>query len=360
MAAARQLKEYVRLHAEDRPGIYRMLAPEGKVLYVGKSVRIKSRLLSYFRAHPKEKPGKLIQETADITWDYVPNEFWALVSEMRLIKRWRPRFNVEHIRKRSFAFVKITQELAPRVIPVTRTTPDGGLYFGPFPRPKNLALTLRDLCHVLGLRDCPGTVPIFFGDQLEFFQPGRPPRCLRAEVASCLAPCCGACDSVDYLKQVDLARRFLEGRTREPLKRLAGEMEQASTALEFEYAALVRDRLHRLEELQNELVAFRGRVEGLSFVYRVPGFRGDDRLYLIRKGLVESEIPHPKTKADRRKAARRIEEVFGEPAPSAGTLSPVQAAETLLIARWFRLRGRERVRTLTPAEWLTAYAPSSG
>jgi excinuclease ABC subunit C len=165
---------------------------------------------------------------------------------------------------------------------------------------------------------------------------------------------------VDYFKQVEMARRFLEGRTRAPLKELEAEMERAATALEFEYAALVRDRLHRLEELQNELVAFRGRVEGLSFVYRVPGFRGDDRLYLIRKGLVESDLPHPKSVKARKKAARRIEEIFGEPAPTAGTLSPVQAAETLLIARWFRLRGKEKVRTLTPEDWLSTYAPSSG
>ena len=133
-------------------------------------------------------------------------------------------------------------------------------------------------------------------------------------------------------------------------------MERASEAMEFEYAAIVRDRLERLETLQRELVAFRGRVEGLSLVYRVPGFRGDTRLYLIRKGLVEGEIPDPGGKAGRRRAARKIETVFQAPSPDLGALTQEAASEILLVARWFRLRQREMARALTPEDWLRAYA----
>jgi len=351
------LRAYVRRHAEDRPGIYRMLGPEKEVLYVGKSVRVKSRLLSYFRAEPGEKSAKLIRNTLSIEWDYVPNEFAALVKEMRLIKRWRPRYNVEHKRKRSFAFIKITLEPAPRILPVGRILPDGATYFGPFPRPKFLALTLGDLSHVLGLRDCPGTTPIVFGDQLEMFGRGRAPRCIRTQTGSCLGPCFGGCVSTDYALKVETARRFLEARSRKPLRLLQGEMEKASAALDFEYAAIVRDRLERLGDLQREVVAFRGRVEGLSFVYRVPGFKGNDRLYLIRKGLVEEDIPNPRGKAGRQRAAKKVEDVFKTPPPEMGALTQEAASEILLVARWFRLRGREMDRVLEPDEWLSAYAP---
>ena len=120
------LRAYVRQHAEDRPGVYRMMGPEGEILYVGKSVRVKSRLLSYFRAEPREKAGKLIRDTTSVAWEYVPNEFAALVTELRLIKRWLPRYNSEHKRKRSFAFIKITRELAPRILPVGRILQDDG------------------------------------------------------------------------------------------------------------------------------------------------------------------------------------------------------------------------------------------
>jgi len=335
-----------------------MLGPQDEILYVGKSIRVKSRLLSYFRAEPGEKADRLIRDTQSIRWDYVPNEFAAVVREMRLIKRWRPRYNVEHKRKRSFAFIKITNEAAPRVLSVARVLPDGATYFGPFPRPGFLALTLRDLVHALGLRDCPGSVPMFFGDQLEIFGKGRVPRCLRADTGSCLGPCCGACSSLDYAQRTETARRFLEGRTKKPLKVLEGEMERASKAMDFEYAAILRDRLERLATLQRELVAFKGRVEGLDFVYRVPGFKGDDRLYLIRKGLVEEELPHPKGKSSRLATAQKVEAVFRAPAPMVGALSPEAASEILLVARWFRLKKRELVRASSPEEWLSTHRPA--
>ncbi len=350
------LRAFVRQHAENRPGVYRMLGPEEEILYVGKSVRVKSRLLSYFRADPGEKPAKLIRNTSAIEWDYVPNEFAALVTEMRLIKRWRPRYNVEHKRRRSFAFLKVTREAAPRIFPATRILPDEATYFGPFPRPKHLSVTMGELAHVLGLRDCPGTIPILFGDQLEMFQRGLAPRCIRAHTGSCLGPCCGGCVSADYARSVETARRFLEGRSRQPLTILKREMERASGEMEFEYAAILRDRLERLETLQREIVAFRGRVEGLSLVYRVPGFRGDNRLYLIRKGLVEGEITEPKGKAGRRRAAKKIEALYQAPPPEIETLTQEAASEILLVARWFRLRRTEMARALSPQDWLRAYA----
>lgn len=359
MTRSSALRAQVRQNAEDRPGIYRMLGPRGELLYVGKSIRVRTRLLSYFRAHPGEKAGKLIRDSRGITWEYVPNEFSALVREMRLIKRWRPRYNVEHKRKRSFAFIKVTREPAPRVVPVTRVLPDGGTYYGPFPRPRSLALTLRELTHILGLRDCVAAVPMVFGDQLEIFKQGLTPRCLRAETASCLGPCCGGCDTQEYQARIEVARRFLEGKSEAPLHLIRQEMNRAATALEYEYAAMVRDRLTRLESLQRELVGFRGRVEGLSFVYRIPGFKGDDRIYLIRKGLVEEEIPHPRGKKNREKTLRKIGEVYARPPVQAGALTQEAASEILLVARWFRLRQEELLRTLPPEEWMKKYGTAA-
>jgi excinuclease ABC subunit C len=134
-------------------------------------------------------------------------------------------------------------------------------------------------------------------------------------------------------------------------------MEEASQALDYEYAAVLRDRLDRLASLQRELVAFRGRVDGLSFVYRAPGFRGDTRLYLIRRGLVRAELPEPTGKAARRQVAREVGEVFSCPPPDPGALSQEAASEILLVARWFRLREREMDRVMTPEAWMNTYAP---
>ena len=352
------LREHVRARAENRPGVYRMHGEADEVLYVGKSVRVRSRLLSYFRAPPGEKPGELIREARRVSWDYVPDEFGALVREMRLIQRHRPKYNVQHKRKRAYAFVKVTREPAPRVLPVTRVADDGAAYYGPFPRVGHVAHTIRDLGHVLGLRDCPGSTPIFFGDQLEIFGGGRAPRCLRADLGSCMAPCCGRVDAGGYAARVREARRFLEGRGHAPLRRLSADMEAAAGRMDFEYAALLRDRLERLRRFQEELTGFRGEVATLSFVYRSPGFGGADRLHLVREGRLRETVPLPRSAEARAHAAERIRTVFGEVEAGPGGLSAHEAAEILLVARWFRLRPGELRRTTPPDEWLRSRMPA--
>jgi excinuclease ABC subunit C len=334
-----------------------MFGPGGELLYVGKSVRLRTRLLSYFRAPRGEKSWDLIQETGRIEWDYIPNEFFALIREMKLIQRWQPRFNVQHRRRRMYAFVKVTREPAPRLLPVTRVIEDGATYYGPFPRVRAVADTVRELGQVLGLRDCLATTPVFFGDQLEMFEAGRVPHCIRADLRTCLAPCCGRPHAAEYRKAVGLARRFLEGKAEAPLADLERQMSDAAARLEFEYAALLRDRLERLRDFRDQLVAFRGTVEDLTFVYRVPGFHGDDRVYLIRRGRIRRELAHPKGRRARRTVARAVEEVFGEVDRGPGGLEPQDAAEILLVARWFERRPRERRRTLSPERWLAEKAP---
>ena len=346
------LREYVRTHAENRPAVYQMLGAEGDPLYVGKSIRVRTRLLSYFRAPPGEKATKLIRETGRIRWEYIPNEFSTLVHEMKLIQRWQPRFNVQHKRKRMYAFVKLTREIAPRILPVTRAVPDGSLYFGPFPAVGKVGATVRELAHVVGLRDCPGSTPMFFDDQLEVFGEGRAPLCMRAELGTCLAPCCGGVSGEPYRQKVSTAQRFLEGRTREPLAALQSRMEDAVAHLDFEYAARIRDRIERLRTFQEHLTAFRGRIESLTFLYRVPGFAGDSRLYLIRGGRLRLEFPYPTTEGERREIDEAVESVYRAPEQGPASLEPHDAAEILLVARWFELRPKELKRTATPEKWL--------
>jgi excinuclease ABC subunit C len=346
------LREHVRSHAENRPGVYRMTGPGGEILYVGKSIRLRSRLLSYFRAQPHEKATELVRTADRILWDYEPNEFAALLTEMRQIKAWRPRFNVEHNRKRIYAFAKITAEPAPRILAVTRVVDDGAEYFGPFPNAGRIIGTMRELSLLLGLRDCPGPTPVFFDDQLEVFSGGRLPLCIRAELATCLAPCAGRCSEADYHRRVATARAFLSGAGGGTLSRLRDRMDEASTRLDFEYAALLRNRLLRLERLQEDLVALRGRGRTRTFLYHAKGYRGNHRLYLIREGRVAMDLPAPFTPAQKGAAAQRIRTVLATP-PAPGTgLTAAQAAEVVLVGRWFRLRKGERKRTTPVKRWL--------
>lgn len=358
MHANPTLREHVRAKAENRPGVYRMFGPGDELLYVGKSVHVRTRVLSYFRADRGEKAWELIRETARIEWEYIPNEFYSLIEEMKLIQHWQPRFNVQHKRKRIYAFIKITDELAPRIVPVTRVVEDGSIYYGPFPRVKSVSLTVRELSHVLGLRDCPANTPVFFDDQIELFTAGRIPRCIRAELQTCLAPCVGRPKEAEYGGAVALARRFLEGRADAPLSVIEGEMKAASARMDFEYAGVLRDRLDRLRDFRDQMVAFRGAVEDLTFVYRVPGFAGDDRVYLVRRGRIRRDMPHPKGRKARMQVARAIDEVYGEAETGPAALTPKEAAEILMVARWFKLNPSERKRTATPDEWLREKAPN--
>ena len=122
--AVSPLRDEVRAGAEDRPGVYRWLGAGGRILYVGKSVRVRTRLLSYFREETG-KAARMVAEAEAVRWDYSPNEFAALVREMRLIRAWQPEYNVQHKRDRRFGFIKVTREPAPRLVPVSRPVSDG-------------------------------------------------------------------------------------------------------------------------------------------------------------------------------------------------------------------------------------------
>ena len=352
MSVLPALREHVRLRAEDRPGVYRMIDENGDVLYVGKSVRLRTRVLSYFNAPRGEKPESIMGQARAVEWEYVPNEFAALLSEMRLIQRHRPRFNVRHKRRPAYCFVKLTREPAPRLVVATRVSDDDALYFGPFPQRRRVSEAVAELVRVLGIRDCPASTPVFFSDQLEMFGAGRVPRCIRGDVGTCLAPCAGRPQASAYAERVRDARRYLEGRGEGPIERLGDRIAQAVSRRDFEYAALLRDRAEQLGEFRDRIAAWRGEVEDLTFLYRVPGFHGEDRLYMVRRGRVSEELDYPKTARARARAVKLAEEVFHRPEPTPHALERDEAAEILFVAGWFRARPREMKRTRSPSEWL--------
>ncbi len=353
------LREEVRASAEDRPGVYRWIGRGGRILYVGKSVRLRSRLLSYFREETG-KAARLVAEAGDVNWDHTPNEFAAVVREMRLIRAWQPEYNVQHKRDRRYGFIKITREPAPRLIPVSRVHGDGARYYGPFSRTGWLGGAVHDLSLATGLRDCPGHTPIHFGDQLEIFAEGRVPRCVRADTGTCPGPCAGRCTTAEYDRRLRLARAFLEARSRAPLEALARSVREAAGQLRFEYAATLRDRMETLEKLWDHLSGFRGRVENLNLVYPVPGHAGDDRIYLIRRGRPRAEMPWPKSDPARKRADAVVDRVF-QPVPGdrGGELDADAAAEVLLTLSWFNQRPRERRRAVAPERWLAGAVPSA-
>ena len=343
------MRDTVREGARDRPGTYRMLAPDGEVIYVGKSKRLRARLLSYFRcAYPQEKGARILREAASITWTNEPSEFAALLAELRLIKQFRPRFNVALKRDaRNFAFIKLTRGPAAKLLVVRGpSSDDAAVYYGPFQGAQRVGDAVRELNDALGLRDCALDRRMVFADQRELFRlPARTPGCIRYEIAKCLGPCVAGCAEGDYRRQVALARAFLDGVDDGPMIALARDMEQASEQLRFERAAVLRDKLRRLEALKEQFARLRFAVETLSFVYTVPGFDGDDRLYIIRRGRVRAECEPPRGLGGAARLLSLTAEVFAGTEPSGGSIPSHEIDELLLLSSWFRRFPTELART---------------
>jgi excinuclease ABC subunit C len=339
--------------AAARPGVYRMLAEDGTILYVGKSKRVRTRLLGYFRAGPREKGTRILREAARIEWSYAPSEFAALREELVLIKRHRPPFNVVSKRDLShYAFLRITAGRAPKlgVHRCARGRMAGdGLWYGPFLGPEIVTQAARELSDALGLRDCADDVPMHYSDQPELIPLGpRTPACIRYEIKKCVGPCVAAVSAAEYDERVALARAFLEGASDGPIERFRREMEQHSAALSYERAALARDKIRRLEKLKDQFGRIRFGLESLSFVYPVPGHEGDDRVYLVRRGTVRAERPAPKTTAERFELQRVIDEVYGHGEPPHGPVRLHEIDEILLLSSWFTRFPDELARTWQP------------
>jgi excinuclease ABC subunit C len=357
------MRAHVRDSAEDRPGVYRMLSSDGEIVYVGKSKRVRTRLLSYFRAaFPEEKGARILRDADRIEWDYVPSEFAALLEELRLIKRFRPRFNVAMKRDgRNYCFIKITRAPAPRLVVVRGPGhDDSGLYYGPFLGAAGVGDAVRELNDVLGLRDCAADQRMHFADQPELFDSfPRTPGCIRFEVRKCLGPCVGGCTVEQYDGRLALARAFLDGASDGPLETLHRDMEAASERMEYERAATLRDKRARLEALRGQFARLRFAVETLSFVYTVPGLDGADRVYLIRRGRVRAETPLPRTPGDAATLLRLIDETFSPDEHPSAQIPTHEIDELLLLSAWFRRFPGELERTSAAGANVTALAAAS-
>jgi excinuclease ABC subunit C len=344
------LQERVRRLTEQRPGTYRMVDATGRVIYVGKAKRLRARLLTYFRADRHEKASQILHSAADITWEYAPSEFSACLAELRQIGRLRPIFNVRHNRNRRFAFVRVTDEPAPRVL-VTATPGDTGSTYGPFVSPARVAEAVRVIADLLGIRDCAAKMPVMFAAQEDLFSAPLRAACPRHEFGTCAGPCAGLVSQVDYAERVATATAFFEGRTVRPLDKAIAGMTAAARAEEFELATRWRTRFESLEWMMAAVSRARAAVDLLTFVYRDAGVQGDDRAHLIRGGEVRASFPWPGTPIEREAFSAVVRDELAHPPRPAGPLPTGRVDEILLVMSWFRQHPDALRRTSPLEQW---------
>ncbi len=344
-----RLRATVAEGAEQRPAVYRMIAADGEIVYVGKSKQLRARLLSYFRGSwPADKGMRILAAADRIEWTYVPSEFAALREELAQIKKWRPRSNVMGKRDaRHYAFLRLTAGRAPR-LQVVRGAGDGrGFFYGPFVGAVRLADAVRELSDALGLRDCTLDRRMAFDDQRELFtHHARTPGCIRYEIKRCLGPCIAACSSVAYDERVTLARGFLDGSDTRPLDVLRAQMTAASDALEYEQAASYRDKLQRLEGLRASFDRLRFAVETLTFAYPVAGHYGEDVIYLVRRGRVVDQVSADGRLENAEALTELARSIESQPGSRGTAIPPHEIDELLLLSSWFRQHPGELARAV--------------
>ena len=224
-----------------RSGIYQMYAADGSLLYIGKAKNLKSRVSSYFRASALEaKTMAMVAKITHVQVTVTSTETDALLLEHSLIKQHKPPYNILLRDDKSFPYILLTEnEDYPRLALHRGTKRVKGRYFGPFPSAGAVRDSLHFLQKVFKVRQC---------EDSYFRNRSRP--CLQHQIGRCTAPCVNLVTPDEYATQVENTVLFLNGRSQQLMQRLADSMEQASAKLEFEEAALLRDQLSQLQQVQ--------------------------------------------------------------------------------------------------------------
>lgn len=220
------------------PGVYMMKDEKGEVIYVGKAANLRVRVRSYLRGQDERYQVKfLMRRVADIECMVTDTEKEALILEDILIKKHRPRYNINLKDDKTYLSLRVDMKQDfPKVEVVRRRQKDGALYFGPYSSAQALRETIGLLQRIFQIRTC---------SESYFRNRTRP--CLSYQIKRCLGPCCGLVEQKDYSKLMDEVVLFLQSKSRELIKRFKRRMKDASDRMEFEEAARLRDCLKSME-----------------------------------------------------------------------------------------------------------------
>ncbi|MBT8064172.1 MAG: excinuclease ABC subunit UvrC, partial [Gammaproteobacteria bacterium] len=239
-----------------RPGVYLMKDGEGKPLYVGKSRNLRKRVSSYFDARPKiERIMRMIARIRDIEIGLTRTEGEALLLENEWIKSLRPRYNVLLRDDKSYPWIVLTMAHEFPQIAFHRGARDRKKrYFGPYPSAGSVRESINLIQKLFRLRNCEDS----------YFAHRRRP-CLQYQIRRCTAPCTGLVSGEDYAEQVRDATLFLQGKNQKVLTRLIRRMEQAASVQDYEAAAMFRDQINSLKQMQAQQFVS-GRQSDIDFI----------------------------------------------------------------------------------------------
>ena len=297
------------------PGSYQFKDEHGRVIYVGKATNLRARISNYFQdpavLHPRT--AAMVGAAHSVEWIEVRNEVEALMLEYSLIKQHRPRFNVRLRDDKSYPFLAVTvDEQWPKAVVMRGTKRKGTRYFGPYAHAWAIRDTLDLLLRTFPVRTCSE------GKFNQHARLGRP--CLLFHIEKCSGPCVGEVAADTYADHVAQLCSFLEGDTDEVVGRLERDMKEAATALEFERAARLRDRLGGVMRAIEKQQMVGERDEDIDLV----GITDDEleaavQVFFVRKGRVVGRKGFILDKVEDLTTARLVERIledlYGDPPP---------------------------------------------
>lgn len=331
-----------------KPGCYIMKNVGGTIVYVGKAISLKNRVRSYFHADAGHdaKTRRLVREIADIEWIVVGSELEALILEMNLIKKHRPKYNIRLKDDKRYPYIKIHwADPFPKVTVTRQMVEDGSRYFGPYTSAWAVYQTLDVLRRIFPYLTCDR---IITGTDLR--------ACLYYDMKRCIGPCIGAATQTQYRQMISDLMDFLNGESEPITTRLQQEMEKAAEEMRFEKAAVLRDQLKAVQTiierqkivfatdyLDSDVLAMaRSNGEACVQVFFIRGGKLIGREYFILEGTEDeanSEIMEQFVTQFYTEAATIPEQV----------MLPEEIEERKIISQWLRSkRGGEKVEIVVP------------
>jgi len=332
------------------PGVYLMRDAQGDVIYVGKALRLRQRVRSYFQKYHQQNDPKvfsLSQLVADLEVIVTRTEVEALVLEDQLIKSHRPRFNIRLKDDKRFPYIKVTlEDPFPRLLISRQLQGDGARYFGPYTNAQLMRQTLNALRRLFPVRTCSDDI----GQR-----PTRLRPCLDFFIHQCTAPCVQRVSSTDYRHAVQQLCAFLEGRAGGLLKSVEAQMRDASAALNFERAAQLRDALNALQALSGQHKAVSAGSMTARDVLGVAMGQGvcAVQVFFVRDGVIKGrehfflEVPEGSNLDDALQAF--LTQFYSEAVViPREILLPKPLAQASWIERWLAQRLGQPVKLLVP------------
>ena len=333
-----------------KPGCYLYRNAEGTIIYVGKAINLKNRVRSYFHADSShdDKTRRLVRDIADIEWIVVGSELEALILEMNLIKKHRPKYNIRLKDDKRYPYIKVHwNEPFPKITVTRQMEEDGARYFGPYTSAWAVYQTLEVLRKIFPYLTCDREIT------------GNDPRaCLYYDIKLCTAPCIGAITKDGYRQMISDLMDFLGGHSEAIVERLQIDMQKASDEMRFEKAAALRDQLKAMQSIierqkivfgsdyvDSDVIAMaRADGEACVQIFFIRGGKLIGREYFILEGTEDT--------TDNQVMAEFVKQFYTEAANiPQQVMLPQEIEERIIIAQWLRSkRGGEKVELFVPNE----------